>query len=199
MKFSSISHVSSHETLHTLLIEIFDTSPAVTAFHCQQHPLSSSPTSIQRFVGTSAQYLTFLCPWLCRILRILYTLYSFVSITFTTHSVCTVIQLSNPTIRIPLSVCHKQNRVRRSRLNLRFFFLNLNKKNISKKNTISNALFHHCTDAWVTRPERPKGAKDDVKQARRAQSWPEGPQPRSRGPEGPQTSSGLYFQLHIFR
>ena len=32
--------------------------------------------------------------------------------------------------------------------------------------------------AWVTRPERPKGAKDEVKR-------PEGPPPRSRGPEGP--------------
>ena len=32
--------------------------------------------------------------------------------------------------------------------------------------------------AWVTRPERPKGAKDKVKR-------PEGPPPRSRGPEGP--------------
>ena len=30
---------------------------------------------------------------------------------------------------------------------------------------------------WVTRPERPKGAKDEVKR-------PEGPPPRSRGPEG---------------
>ena len=38
----------------------------------------------------------------------------------------------------------------------------------TKKNTISNALFHHCTDAWVTRPERTKGAKDEVKPARRA-------------------------------
>ena len=36
--------------------------------------------------------------------------------------------------------------------------------------------------AWVARPERPKGAKDEVKQA---QSRPEGPQARSRGPEGP--------------
>ena len=32
--------------------------------------------------------------------------------------------------------------------------------------------------AWVTRPERPKGAKDEVKR-------PEGPPIRSRGPEGP--------------
>ena len=32
--------------------------------------------------------------------------------------------------------------------------------------------------AWVTRPERPKGAKDEVK-------GPEGPPTRSRGPEGP--------------
>ena len=28
---------------------------------------------------------------------------------------------------------------------------------------------------WVTRSERPKGAKDEVKQARRAKSRPEGP------------------------
>ena len=32
--------------------------------------------------------------------------------------------------------------------------------------------------AWVSRPERPKGAKDEVKR-------PEGPPTRSRGPEGP--------------
>ena len=32
--------------------------------------------------------------------------------------------------------------------------------------------------AWVTRPERPKGAKDEVK-------GPEGPPTRSLGPEGP--------------
>ena len=32
--------------------------------------------------------------------------------------------------------------------------------------------------AWVTRPERPKGAKDEVKR-------PRGPPTRSRGPEGP--------------
>ena len=32
--------------------------------------------------------------------------------------------------------------------------------------------------ARVTRPERPKGAKDEVKR-------PEGPLPKSRGPEGP--------------
>ena len=44
----------------------------------------------------------------------------------------------------------------------------------------SNALSHHCTVAWVTRPERSKGVKDVIKQARRAQSRPEGPQPRSR-------------------
>ena len=36
-------------------------------------------------------------------------------------------------------------------------------------------LSHHCTVAWVTRPERPKGVKDVIKQARRAQSRPEGP------------------------
>ena len=34
-----------------------------------------------------------------------------------------------------------------------------------------------CNGAWVTRPERPKGAKDEVK-------GPEGPPTRSRGPEG---------------
>ena len=32
--------------------------------------------------------------------------------------------------------------------------------------------------AWVTRPERPKGGKDEVKR-------PEGPSARSRAPEGP--------------
>ena len=31
----------------------------------------------------------------------------------------------------------------------------------------SNKLLH-CIDAWVTRPERPKGVKDVIKQARRA-------------------------------
>ena len=51
------------------------------------------------------------------------------------------------------------------------------KKNKLKKNKFSNALCHHCTDAWVTRPERPKGVKDVIKQTRRAQSRPEGPQP----------------------
>ena len=30
------------------------------------------------------------------------------------------------------------------------------------------------TSSWVTRPERPKGAKDEVKEARRARSRPEG-------------------------
>ena len=34
----------------------------------------------------------------------------------------------------------------------------------------SNALSNYCTVAWVTRPERPKGGKDVVKQARRTQS-----------------------------
>ena len=34
--------------------------------------------------------------------------------------------------------------------------------------------------AWVTRPERPKGVKDEVKDARRAKSRPEGPPTRSR-------------------
>ena len=51
-------------------------------------------------------------------------------------------------------------------------------------NTLSNG-FHNIqeithypiSDAWVSRPERPKGAKDEVK-------WPEGPPTRSRGPEG---------------
>jgi len=42
-----------------------------------------------------------------------------------------------------------------------------------------------CNGAWVTRPERPKGAKDEVKEARRAKRRPEGPQTRSWGPEGP--------------
>ena len=38
--------------------------------------------------------------------------------------------------------------------------------------------FVECSIVWVTRPERPKGAKDKVKQAQRAQSRPEGPHPR---------------------
>ena len=39
---------------------------------------------------------------------------------------------------------------------------NLKKKTLkqnSQKNNFSNALSHHCTDAWVIRPERPKGVK----------------------------------------
>ena len=36
----------------------------------------------------------------------------------------------------------------------------------------SNALSNHCTVAWVKRPERPKGVKDQVKQAK-------GPLPRT--------------------
>ena len=41
----------------------------------------------------------------------------------------------------------------------------------------------------------PKGAKDEVKQTRRAQSQPKGPQARSWGPEGPYTSMNnmLFF------
>ena len=41
------------------------------------------------------------------------------------------------------------------------------------------------TSAWVTRPERPKGGKDEVKEARGAKRRPEGLQIRSWGPEGP--------------
>ena len=52
-----------------------------------------------------------------------------------------------------------------------------NSKKKTKKNKFSNALSHHCTDAWVTRPQRPKGVKDVIKQGRRAQRPPEGPQP----------------------
>ena len=37
------------------------------------------------------------------------------------------------------------------------------------------------TVAWVTRPECPKGAKDEVKEARRAKRRPEGPK---GGPKG---------------
>ena len=36
-------------------------------------------------------------------------------------------------------------------------------------------LSHHCTVAWVTRPERPKGVKDVIKQARRAAAQKSGP------------------------
>ena len=41
------------------------------------------------------------------------------------------------------------------------------------------------TLAWVTRPERPKGAKDKVKR-------PKGPPTRSRGPEGPLDFWSIY-------
>ena len=61
-------------------------------------------------------------------------------------------------------------------------------------------------ETWVTRPERPEGAKDEVKQARRAKSRAEGPPTRGRGPEGPQTSSlyrvslkkGTFLILFLF-
>ena len=39
--------------------------------------------------------------------------------------------------------------------------------------------------SWVTQPECPKGAKDTVKDARRAKSWPKGLPSRSQGPTGP--------------
>ena len=44
--------------------------------------------------------------------------------------------------------------------------------------TIQMLTHYPITDPWVTRPERPKGAKDEVKR-------PEGPSARSQGPEGP--------------
>ena len=40
---------------------------------------------------------------------------------------------------------------------------------------VSNALSNHCTVAWVTRHERPKGVKVEVKQARRAATLKSGP------------------------
>ena len=46
----------------------------------------------------------------------------------------------------------------------------------------SNALSHHCTVAWVTRPERPKGVRDEVKQAWRATSQKSGPNGAPRLP-----------------
>ena len=45
----TLSARDTPSTLHTLLIEIFDTISAVTAFPCQRRPLSSPLTSIQRF------------------------------------------------------------------------------------------------------------------------------------------------------
>ena len=45
-----------------------------------------------------------------------------------------------------------------------------NEKKMKKNKKFSNALSHHCTDEWITRPERPKGVNDVVKQAQRAQS-----------------------------
>ena len=50
---------------------------------------------------------------------------------------------------------------------------------LAKKATFSQRLTHYSiTDEWVTRPERPKGVKDDVKR-------PVGLPARSWGPEGP--------------
>ena len=47
-------------------------------------------------------------------------------------------------------------------------------------------------EAWVTRPERPKGVKDEVKSARREQSWPEEPLPRRWAPDpGPQFQNNI--------
>ena len=47
-----------------------------------------------------------------------------------------------------------------------------NEATTSQKNLIcldfSNALSHHCTVAWVTRPQRPQGVKDVIMQVRRA-------------------------------
>ena len=45
------------------------------------------------------------------------------------------------------------------------------------------------TVTWVTRPERPKGAKDEVKR-------PQGPPARSRGPEGPRLLVVVYFMRY---
>ena len=83
------------------------------------------------------------------------------SMTITTAVILGVIVIVNPLPRIPNSsvLCPLKSK---------------NEK-ILKKNTISNALSHHCTDAWVTRPERPK---DVIKQARRAAA-------KNSGPGGP--------------
>ena len=43
--------------------------------------------------------------------------------------------------------------------------------------------------AWVTWPERPKGAKDEVKRS-------EGPPPRSWGPGGPQD---FWYYTNVFQ
>ena len=55
----------------------------------------------------------------------------------------------------------------------------MSQKNLKIEKKILNALSHHCTVAWVTRPPYPKGVKDVIKQAQSR------PQPRSRGPEAP--------------
>ena len=67
---------------------------------------------------------------------------------------------------------------------VRRFFAFLHTKYKSTRYPMANTLsiqwltYYPITDAWVTRPERPKGAKDEVKR-------PEGPPARSGGPEGP--------------
>ena len=33
-------------------------------------------------------------------------------------------------------------------------------------------MYYHCTVAWVTRPERPKGVKDKVKQVEEPKAGP---------------------------
>ena len=38
----------------------------------------------------------------------------------------------------------------------------------------ANPLSNHCTVVWVTRPERQKGAKDEVKQAEGPKAGPKG-------------------------
>ena len=67
-----------------------------------------------------------------------------------------------------------------------------NRKKLKMKKKMKNWSVSPCygvslwwMEAWVTRPERPKGVKDEVKQARRAKSRPELPPARSRAPEGP--------------
>ena len=54
----------------------------------------------------------------------------------------------------------RRTRMRRTRMRRR--------RKTRRRRRRTMTLSHHCTVAWVTRPERPKGVKDVIKQARRA-------------------------------
>ena len=70
----------------------------------------------------------------------------------------------NPRIRLSVRPCHEKTPTANTLSN--------------GKHAIQRLTHYPINDPWVTRPERPKGAMDEVKR-------PEGPSARSRGLEGP--------------